>query len=574
MVGYSRLMEADEEGVIARQKKHRGELIDLKIAEYHGRIVKLMGDGMLVEFASAVDAVRCAVAMQQAMAAREADVPEDRRIRYRIGVNLGDIVIDGDDILGDGVNVAARLEGLAVPGGVCISDAVHQSVAGKISQAFEYLGEQQVKNIKRPIKAYGLQILQERDGMELVKAGTTGALALPDKPSIVVLPFENMSGDPDQEYFSDGITDDIITDLSRYGELFVIARHSAFAYRGRDLDFKKIAAALGVQFIAHGSVRRAGKHIRVTAQLVDASAGNQVWAERYDRDLEDLFAVQDEITAVIVNSIAGELSRQHFRRTLTRGPDAMDAYDHALRAMEFLWKVGPEENLKARKEAERAIAIAPQFARAHAMIAWTYVTDGSNSWSDDVTGSFQAAFDAAMTAVAADDRDPWGHLALGWAHIWRDHAHEQGLDALRKARQLNPSNAHFRSMLSWGLGWAGKVEDAVHEIDIAMRLNPHFPDLYHLFRGRPLFIQGKFEEALPHFERAAIAMPGHANGLALAAACYAALGRIDEAQSIGRKIVEVSPNYTLGYVRAKLPYARSEDLDFFVEMLRKAELPG
>ena len=297
MVAYSRLMEADETGTIARQKAHRAELVDPQIASHGGRIVKTTGDGMLVEFGSVVDATQCAVAIQRAMAEREADVGEEHRIQYRIGINLGDIVIDGDDILGDGVNVAARLEGLAEPGGVYISDVVHQSVAGKLDVAFEDLGEQQVKNISKPVHAYRVML----DGAPA--APSAAPLALPDKPSIAVLPFDNLSGDPEQEYFTDGITEDIITSLSHLRQLYVTARNSTFSYKGQAMDVQLVASELGVRYVLEGSVRKSNNQVRITTQLIDGETGNHLWAERYDRALADIFAVQDEITQTVVGAL-------------------------------------------------------------------------------------------------------------------------------------------------------------------------------------------------------------------------------------------------------------------------------
>lgn len=404
-------------------------------------------------------------------------------------------------------------------------------------------------------------------------ASVASVRALPDKPSVVVLPFENMSGDPEQAYFSDGITDDIITDLSRYDELFVIARQSAFTYRDPSRDLDEIARELGVQHVLEGSVRRAGDRVRVTTQLIDMRTRNHIWAERFDRNIGDLFAVQDEITGVIVNTLVGQVMRRHYRRVLTRNADAISAYDHALKATELIWSFSPRDTLMARSEAEKAVNIDPKFARAHALVAWTHITEGSNGWGEDAADSFERALEHSLLAVAADDRDPWAHCALAWTHIWRDRAHDRGLEELRTTLALNPTNAFFRCTLAWALGWAGKAEDSLREIDRAMRLNPFCPGLYLLFRGRALFHLSRYAEALPQLERAATAMPGHVNALALLAACHAALGRAGDAELIIQQIREASPDFTLEYVRKNMPYAKRQDLDLFVQMLSKSGLP-
>ena len=325
MVGYSRLMEADEEGTIARQKAHRKELIDPKIAEHDGRIVKLMGDGMLVEFASVVDAVRCAVEVQQAMAEREGDVPEEQRIRYRVGINLGDIVIEDDDILGDSVNIAARLEAMAVPGGVMVSRAARDQIRDKLDLRIEDLGEHKVKNIARPVRVFRI-LLDDEPASLTGPADQAPASAPPEKPSIAVLAFENMSGDPEQEYFADGIAEDIITALSKFREFIVIARNSSFTYKGNAVDVKRVAQELGVRYVLEGSVRKAGSRVRITGQLIDAATGAHIWAERYDRGLEDIFAVQDEITQSIVGAIAPGIVSAEVQRAQRKDPGQLDAW--------------------------------------------------------------------------------------------------------------------------------------------------------------------------------------------------------------------------------------------------------
>ncbi len=349
VAGYSRLMGADEEGTLAALKAHRRELVDPTIAEHRGRIVKTTGDGLLAEFASVVDAVRCAVAIQEGMAERDAAVPEDRRIAFRIGVNLGDIIIDEDDIYGDGVNVAARLEGLAEPGGICIGRAARDQVRDRLDLDLEDIGEQAVKNIARPVRVFRVKL-------PAPEAEAPAALALPDKPSIAVLAFANMSGDPEQEYFADGIAEDIITALSRFRWFFVIARNSSFTYKGQAVDVKQVARELGVQYVLEGSVRKAGNRVRITAQLIDALTGRHVWAERYDRDLTDIFAVQDEITETIAGAVAPSFVSAEARRAERKRPEDLDAWDLALKGNWHLAQSGRENVAAAVSLFEAAIA--------------------------------------------------------------------------------------------------------------------------------------------------------------------------------------------------------------------------
>ena len=363
IVGYSRLMGADETGTLAQLKTHRKELIDPKIAEHCGRIVKTTGDGILVEFASVVDAVQCAVEVQRAMTQRNAHVPEDRRLEFRVGINLGDIIIDGDDIYGDGVNIAARLEGLAEPGGICISGTAFDQVEGKLDYGYEFSGEQQVKNIEKPVRVYSVRPDKD-DQVEKPSADKAGEKSPPhDKPSIAVLPFTNMSGDPEQAYFSDGITEDIITDLSKVSGLFVIARHSSFTYRGKEVKLEQVGRELGVRFVLEGSVRKAGDRVRITAQLVDATTENHLWAERYDRNLEDIFAVQDEVAQKVVSALAVTLKAGEEERLGRKHTPNLEAYDLFLRGRALVFLPTVDNILSARRFFDRATGRSP--ARSH-----------------------------------------------------------------------------------------------------------------------------------------------------------------------------------------------------------------
>jgi len=369
VVGYSRLIRADEEGTIAALKTLRSDLIDPKIAEHHGRIVKLMGDGMLAEFPSVVDAVRAAVETQQAVAEHNASLPEDRWIEFRVGINLGDVVIDGDDIQGDGVNIAARLEGMAEPGGICISGKVYEEVRDRIDVPLEDLGEQAVKNIDRPVRVWRWLA---GDGAALAgPIEATLPLPLPDKPSIAVLPFDNVSGDPDQEFFADGIAEDIITQLSKFRSLFVIARNSSFSFKGQALDIKEVGQKLGVRYVVEGSVRRAGNRVRITAQLIDAVADAHLWAERYDRELDDIFAVQDEVTQAIVTAIEPTLGSAELERARRVPTGKLDAWEAFQRGLWHVFRYKRDDNAKAQEFFRRATGIDGGFAPAHAGLAYT-----------------------------------------------------------------------------------------------------------------------------------------------------------------------------------------------------------
>ena len=405
VVGYSRLIRADEEGTIAALQALRATLIDPKIDEHHGRIVKLMGDGMLAEFPSVVDAVRAAIATQQAIAKNNAGLPEEKQITFRVGVNLGDVIIDGDDIQGDGVNVAARLEGLAQPGGICISEGVHEQVRDKIDMAFEDMGEQEIKNVARPVRAWHCM------PAITAKAETIAApLTLPEKPSIAVLPFDNMSGDPEQDYFSDGISEDIITALSKFRWFFVTARNSTFTYKGKAVDIKQVGRDLGVRYVLEGSVRKSGDRVRVTVQLIDATTGNHLWAERYDRQITDVFALQDEITDTVTATIAPQLLVAENERVKGKPPENMAAWELVIRSQPLFWRMNYKDLLEAQDLLRGAIEHDPEYAQAHAMLGFSYIWLAWMGWGDDPRGLFHKAEPEARRALELEDQEPWAYL--------------------------------------------------------------------------------------------------------------------------------------------------------------------
>jgi adenylate cyclase len=564
VVGYSRLIGKDDAGTVALLKAHRANLFDPTVLRHGGRIVKLMGDGTLVEFASALSAVECAIEIQQLLAG------EEGTLKLRIGVGLGDIISDDDnDVYGDGVNIAARLEALAQPGGICISDMVYQNVFPKLGKTFEGIGEQSLKNIERPVIVWKWPAAHTSD-----HTGTAvRRLEIPAKPSIAVLPFANMSGDSDQDYFSDGITEDLTTELSRYDELFVIARNSTVEFKARSADVRSIGQELGVGHVLAGSVRRAGNRIRISAQLIDAQSGHHIWADRFDREMEDIFAVQDDITAVIVNSLLGKLAHKEYERSLHKRPEALGAYDHALRASVLLTDWDREDTRLARTAAKRAVEWDPGFARAHALLAWAYSLEGILRWSQDPEESFRKSFQAAIKAVELDYEEPWAHAALGVSELWGRREHDHGNASLRRAIELNPNNAHFRLWHSNGLCLAGRSEEGLTEIETAMRLNPNYPPIYLHFHARILATLQRYSEALRLLERLVRLMPTSTNSLALYAACNVALGRREDAEKAVAQILQISPTFSLGTVPKASPYAKEEDLQTYLDLLRQAGLP-
>ncbi len=481
VVGYSRLITADEEGTLAAFQALRLDLIDPKIVAHKGRIVKAMGDGLLVEFASVVDAVRGAVEVQQALTERNDGVPEDRRIVFRIGVNLGDVVIEGDDIHGDGVNVAARLEAFAEPGGICVSNAVHDQVRDRIDVPFEDMGEQTFKNIDRPVRVWQWSV----DSTVAVSKSETEPLPIPDKPSIAVLPFDNMSGDAEQEYFADGITEDIITALARCRWLRVVARNSTFAYKGKSADVRRIADELSVRYILEGSVRRSGDRVRVTAQLIDGRDGKHLWAERYDRDLKEIFALQDEITAVIVGTIEPEL--EMLEGSMFRGRSAVDlnAWDCYQRGLWHLYRFTTEELETAKTLFERAIALDQNFAQAYARLAYVHIQLGWYGTNGNRVERLKDATSLANHAIELDGRDPGARISLGRA-LTLSGAIERGVEELRTAVELDPSLAQAHFALGLALCCLERHDEVLLEINEALRLSPRDPHLWTFLHVRAL----------------------------------------------------------------------------------------
>ncbi len=540
VVGYSRMIRADEEGTIAALKALRADVIDPRIAEHHGRIVKLMGDGMLAEFASVVDAVRAAVEAQVAIAKHNADLPEDRRIVFRVGINLGDVVIDGDDIHGDGVNVAARLEGLADPGGMCVSGGVHEQVRDRVAFAFEDMGEQEVKNIDRPVRVWRWVA-----GASPLADGPREAdepLPLPDKPSIAVLPFDNMSADPEQEFFADGLSEDIIATLSKISNLFVIARNSSFVFKGQAVDVRQAARQLGVRYVLEGSVRVAGKRLRVTAQLIDAVDGGHLWADRFDRQMDDIFDIQDEIMREIVTALRIKMLDGEQAQIWLRGTDNVNAWSNAMQGVDLALQGAANTVSEGRRLLERAIATDPEYATAHAWIAFTYYLDGHFGYSDDPNGSLRQALEAANRALALDPGSVQGLMVKGAMEVQLE-LDANGIDTCRRAASLAPNDTVLKIILARTLANMGEMIEAEGLLREAMRLNPYCPIHYYGILANVLEMQGRDEEAMALLRRALAQNKDYFSGHLRLASLLGLAGRLDEAKQHAAEALRVNPRF-------------------------------
>jgi adenylate cyclase len=528
VAGYSRLMGLDEEGTLARLKAVRKALVDPTIAAHRGRIVKTTGDGMLVEFASAVDAVRCAIEVQHGMAGQSADGLPHTRIELRIGIHVGDIIFDDNDIFGDGVNIAARLEGIAEPGGVCISDDTYRQIRDRVDAAFDDKGETALKNIARPVRVFALAGAQQ-PATKVIEP--VPPLALPDKPSIAVLPFQNMSGDPEQEYFTDGMVEDIITELGRIRWLFVIARNSTFTYKGQAVDVKRVARELGVRYVLEGSVRKGGNRVRITGQLIDAISGAHIWAERYDRDLNDIFAVQDEITASVAGIIEPALAEAEQQRVLRKPPERLDAWEAYQRGLWHFNKYGPEENQTAQTFFRRAIALDPNFAPGHygyaLALQWEIWHFSTRPFSE-VQG---IPLEEARIAVSLDDKDATAHAVLAHMMMWGSEW-EAAIAEARTALALSPNSSFVIAMLGCVLGFGGYREEALDLLRQAMRASPNDPLtwLWLLWTGVIQFYSRKFDAAVVALHQVVRLRPGGTPAQGMIAVSLAHLGRLDEAR--------------------------------------------
>jgi TolB-like protein/Tfp pilus assembly protein PilF len=546
VVGYSRLMGKDEAGTLERLNSLLKELVQPKITERKGRIVKLMGDGLLAEFPSAVEAVQCAADIQRDLHNREPEIEDERRIRLRIGVNLGDIIVEGSDIYGDGVNVAARLEGIATPGGICVSGTVFDHVKGKVGLVFVDLGEQQVKNIEEPVQVY--QIALDRGADADADAPATGAVPLkqPDKPSIAVLPFTNMSGDVEQDYFADGMVEDIITGLARIKWLFVIARNSSFAYKGKSVDVKQVGRELGVRYVLEGSVRKASSHVRVTGQLIEAETGRHVWADRYDRTLDDVFAIQDELTMSVVAAIEPSLRQAEIERVKRQRPDSLDAYDLVLRAIPHVYPAMPDGAAKALPLLDSALEKEPDYALAHGFAAWCHeiLFARGGAREENRLGAARHAH-----AAIAHGRDDAIALSLGgFAMGMVVHDRAAARQAFEAALALSPSCALSHNLGSVVMIFAGDADRGIEWGERALRLSPFDPMNYAPWFSVTLghFRRGEYEAAAEAAGKAFQANPYWSSAHFLLAATHAKLGRLDAARSAATRVLELEPGFTIG----------------------------
>jgi adenylate cyclase len=564
VAGYSRLMGGDEEGTLTRLKAARKNILDPAIAQHRGRIVKTTGDGLLAEFASAVDAARCAVVVQSGMAEQNAGVPQDQRIDFRIGIHVGDIILDEDDIFGDGVNIAARLEGIADPGGVCISDDAQRQIRGKVEVAFDDMGPQFLKNIAEPMRAWRLRLDASSSGSSPEKSSpnTAQSLALPDKPSIAVLPFQNMSADPEQEFFADGIAEDIITALSRYPSLFVIARNSSFSFKGRAVDMKQVGRELGVRYVLEGSLRKSGNRVRVTAQLIGAVTGNHVWAERYDRDLADIFAVQDEITQAASVAIAPAIAGAEQQRAMRKPPASLDAWGAHQRGTWHLAKASAEDNASAEKYFQQAIDLDPMFAGGHI---------GLSALLSRAKGTQDKEEALARRAVALDGGNAEGHSRLALALNARgDH---QGARAqAERALALCPNLAAGHGALGVILAYSGQPKQGLAALETCIRLDPRDPSLVNRLNQVALahYFCRDYPATIEAAERAIRSFPGFPSPYRWRAAALGELGRTAEASEALAKAIAISPDSFDFQVRQRPPWFRPEDHAHMLDGLRKA----
>jgi adenylate cyclase len=611
--GYSRLMGEDEEATVRTITAHRN-VITTVIEKYRGRVVDSPGDNILAEFASVVDAVQSAVEIQEVVRAKNAELPEDRRMEFRIGINLGDVIQEGERIYGDGVNIAARVEGLADPGGICISGSAYEQIENKLALGYEYLGEHTVKNIVKPIRVYrvptgpkpAVQVTEEgkpalrwqRAALAvmialLVVAGGVAiwksyrpstspptevasvekmAFPLPEKPSIAVLPFANLSGDPSQDYLSDGTTENIITALSKISNLFVIARNSAFTYKGKTVKIQQIAEDLGVRYVLEGSVQKAGERVRINAQLVDGLTGLHIWAERYDRKISDIFALQDDITNQVVTALEVKLTEGEAARVSRRQTENTEAYELFRRGLEHQRRATKTDNDQARRLFEKAVAVDPSFADAWCFLGYTHQEDWYFGWSENATQSLEQATTLAQKAIALDDSSPCPYMLLETIHLWR-RDYEKAIAYGEKAVALEPNHADATLQLARTLTYAGRPEETIELTKKAMRLSPYYPDWYLGVLGTAYRLAGNYDEAIAAYDKRRERNP-HSTmpylGLALV---YSEVGRDEEARAAASEVLKRNPRISLNQVKNRLPYQDPAEVDRIIAALRKAGLP-
>jgi TolB-like protein/class 3 adenylate cyclase len=570
VVGYSRLMAADEESTLRTLEAYRRTIFEI-VDEHAGRAFGCVADSLMAEFNSTVQAVRAAVAIQRSLDRRNADLPAERRMDFRIGINVGDVMAEAENLFGDGVNVAARVEGVADPGGICISGAVRDQIEGKLRFELTPKGERSLKNIPRPVPVFSVNWRPE----DPVSAGVLGgSLALPDKPSIAVLPFANMSGDPEQEYFADGITEDIITALSHHRWFFVIARNSTFVYKGRAMDVKKVSRELGVRYLLEGSIRKAGQRVRITGQLIEAETGAHLWAERYDRDIADIFSVQDEITQSVVAAIEPEMLLVEGKRASRKSRSSMDAFDCCMRAMWHFAQQTPADYDEAANLARKAISLDQSYAQGHMVLARTL---NSRLWygsSNDFSADLEASHAAAVRAAALDDRDPYSHYALSWTSLM-SRLHEQALGEAQRSIDLNPNFSLGFFVLGLVRLHIGHFVEALDALLRSLRLNPNDPQAgsFMSFVSLAYYFQENYEEAL-HYGQLAVRARGPFIAIRALLATLGQIGRVDEAQALLGQFNSRLPNDLRRHFEVTTPYLHANHREHLLQGLRRAGVPN
>ncbi len=569
VVGYSRLMEVDEAGTLARLKTHRLELIDPAISKNKGRIIKTTGDGLLVEFHSVTDAVQCAAEIQRRMARRNADVSPARMIQFRIGINVGDVIVEGNDLFGDGVNVAARMEALAEPGDIYVSAAVRDQVAPRLDDLeFADLGEKTLKNIVRPVRVYRVSLDAEKASTP--ETAVPAPRTAPRCPSIAVLPFANMSGEAEQEFFADGLTEDILTELSRFRDLLVISRNSVFVHKNKAVNVQAVAREFGVDYVLEGSVRKALNRVRVTVQLIDAETDTHIWAERYDRELEDIFAIQDEITSAIVATLRGRVEAATQDRAKRKRTENMAAYEYVLTGKVLHHWSARDANAEALRMLDRAIELDPKYAHAH---AWRGCVLGQRwvyGWCEDKDATWNEIARELQIALSLDDNDADVHRILAALHL-TSHNHEKAVHHQERALSLNPNNDLIVVQQGEMLTWMGRPQEGIEWIRKAMRLNPYHPERFWNHLGRALYTARSYAEAIEAFSR--ISAPDHTHHAFLAAS-LAQLGNTTAAAAHAREVLSREPAFSIEAYLQTLHYKHEADRDHYREGLAKAGLPS
>ncbi|MCK1478196.1 adenylate/guanylate cyclase domain-containing protein [Bradyrhizobium sp. 197] len=567
VAGYSRLTGRDEEGTHVRLREHLRVLIDPTIAAYRGHIVKNTGDGLLAEFNSVVDAMRCAVDVQRGMAERNSDVPANNRIEFRIGINVGDVIQDNGDIFGDGVNVAARLEAIAEPGGICVSDDAHRQLRDKLDVVFDDAGEQNLKNIGRPVRVFRVR--------DLAAANLRPTLALPDKPSIAVLSFQNLSADPEQEYFADGVVEDITMALSALRWLFVIARNSSFTYKGRHVDVKQVGRELGVRYVLEGSVRKAGNRIRIAGQLIDAENGAHLWTDRFEGALEDMFDLQDHVTASVISAIAPKLQVEEIRRANRKPTNNLTAYDYYLRGLVKLRRTTMEANREALALFCRAIELDRGLACAYGMAAWCYVQRKARGWMIEPEQESAETTRLARKAVHLGGDDPVALSRGGYALAFVAQEFDDAAALMDRGLAVSPNLAEAWTLSAWLRVWRGESDLALEHVARAMRLSPLDPSMYGMQGAMAYahFLASRCDVASLCAEQAMRDNPKFLLTICISAASKALAGQLEPAQKAIARALELNPDLRASTLRDLAPFRRAEDFAMFAKGLRKAGLP-